>query len=70
MRQRRDLILNATEHGISNGRVEGLITKVGLIVRRANGFHRAAAALALAVLGAGPLDLKLPHERPATQTAA
>jgi len=28
MRERRDLILNAVEHGISNGRVEGLNTKV------------------------------------------
>jgi len=35
MRQRRDLILNAVEHGISNGRVEGLNTKVRLIIRRA-----------------------------------
>jgi hypothetical protein len=37
MRQRRDLILNAVEHGISNGRVEGLNTKLRLIVRRAYG---------------------------------
>jgi transposase len=32
MRHRRDLILNAVEHGISNGRVEGLNTKVALRV--------------------------------------
>lgn len=70
MRQRRDLILNAIEHGISNGRVEGLNTKVRLIVRRAYGFHTADAALALVMLGAGPIDLKLPHERPAAQAAA
>ena len=63
MRQRRDLILNAVEHGISNGRVEGLNTKVRLIVRRAYGFHTADAALALVMLGAGPIDLQLPHER-------
>lgn len=70
MRQRRDLILNAVEHGISNGRVEGLNTKVRLIVRRAYGFHTADAALALVMLGAGPLDLKLPHEhRPAHPAA-
>jgi transposase len=66
MRQRRDLILNAVEHGISNGRVEGLNNKVRLIVRRAYGFHTAHAALALVMLGAGPIDLRLPHEhRPA-----
>lgn len=70
MRHRRDLILNAVEHGISNGRVEGLNTKVRLIVRRAYGFHTANAALALVILGAGPINLKLPHEhRPAQATA-
>lgn len=63
MRQRRDLILNAIEHGISNGRVEGLNNKVRLIVRRAYGFHSADAALALVMLGAGPINLTLPHER-------
>ncbi|MGI8984562.1 MAG: ISL3 family transposase [Acidimicrobiales bacterium] len=70
MRHRRDLILNAIEHGLSNGRVEGLNTKVRLIVRRAYGFHSADAALALVMLGAGPIDLKLPHEHPPTQAAA
>ena len=70
MRHRRDLILNAIEHGLSNGRVEGLNNKVRLIVRRAYGFHSADAALALVMLGAGPIDLKLPHEHPPAQTAA
>jgi transposase len=70
IRYRRDLILNAIEHGISNGRVEGLNNKVRLIVRRAYGFHSADAALALVMLGAGPIDLKLPHEQPAAQPAA
>ena len=70
MRQRRDLILNAVEHGISNGRVEGLNTKVRLLVRRAYGFHSADAALALVMLAAGPIELKLPHEHPADRTAA
>jgi transposase len=63
MRNRRDLILNAIEHGISNGRVEGMNTKVRLIVRRAYGFHSADATLALVMLGAGPINLQLPHER-------
>jgi len=70
MRQRRELILNAVEHGISNGRVEGLNTKVRLLIRRAYGFHSADAALALVMLAAGPIELKLPHERPARKAAA
>ncbi len=65
VRLRRDLILNAIEHGISNGRVEGLNTKVRLIIRRAYGFHSADAALALVMLAAGPINLRLPHERQA-----
>ena len=63
IRQRRDMILNAIEHGISNGRVEGLNTKVRLIIRRAYGFHSAQAALALVMLAAGPITLHLPHQR-------
>lgn len=70
MRHRRDLILNAIEHGISNGRVEGLNNKVRLIVRRGYGFHSAEAALALVMLAAGPITLNLPHERPPAQAAA
>ena len=70
MRYRRDLILNAIEHGISNGRVEGLNTKVRLIVRRGYGFHSAEAALALVMLAAGPITLQLPHERNHAQAAA
>ena len=70
MRQRRDLILNALEHGISNGRVEGLNTKVRLLVRRAYGFHSADAALALVMLAAGPINLQLPHEHHQPNRAA
>jgi transposase len=70
MRHRRDLILNAVEHGISNGRVEGLNTKVRLITRRAYGFHSPDAALALIMLGAGPINLQLPHQQTPAQAAA
>jgi hypothetical protein len=59
MRQRRDLLLNAIEHGISNGRVEGMNTKVRLLIRQAYGFHSAEAAFVLVMLAAGPIDLKL-----------
>lgn len=68
MRVHRELILNALEHGISNGRVEGLNNKVRLIIRRAYGFHSADAALALVMLGAGPIELTLPHEQPPPTT--
>lgn len=66
IRFRRELILNAIEHGLSNGRHEGLNNKVRLIIRRAYGFHSADAALALVMLGAGPITLTLPHERQPT----
>ena len=70
MRQRRDLILNAVEHGISNGRVEGLNTKVRLMMRRGYGFHSAEAALALVMLSCGPIDLRLPHQHQPHHAAA
>jgi transposase len=68
MRDRRPLIVNALEHRISNGRVEGMNTKVRLLIRRAYGFHSAKAALALVMLAAGPINLTLPHEHPNTRT--
>ena len=64
MRDRRPLIVNALEHRISNGRVEGMNTKVRLIIRRGYGFHSATAALALVMLACGPINLHLPHEHP------
>jgi transposase len=70
MRERRPLIVNALEHRISNGRAEGLNTKVRLIIRRAYGFHTAEAALALVMLAAGPINLQLPHEPAHVQAAA
>ena len=70
MRDRRPLIVNAIEQDISNGRVEGMNVKVRLIIRRAYGFHSADAALALVMLACGPINLVLPHERPAIRTAA
>ena len=70
MRDRRQLIVNALEHRISNGRVEGLNTKVRLLVRRAYGFHSADAALALVMLSCGPITLTLPHEHQPDHAAA
>jgi transposase len=70
MRERRGIIVNAIEAGISNGRVEGLNTKVRLIIRRAYGFHSAEAALALVMLACGPITLNLPHEHTPQLAAA
>ncbi len=49
----------AAERGLSNGRHEGLNTKVRLLIRRAYGFHSAEAALALVLLACGPVTLEL-----------
>ena len=70
MRDRRGIIINTIEQRISNGRVEGINTKVRLIIRRGYGFHSAKAALALAILACGPINLTLPHEQPHLQAAA
>ncbi len=65
IRAHRDGILAAIRRGLNNGRVEGLNRRVRLIVRRAFGFHSAQAALALVMLSCGPIQLRLPHHRPA-----
>jgi len=65
IRRFRQGILAAIELGINNARAEGLNNHVRLITRRAYGFHSARAALALVMLSCGPIELRLPHERPA-----
>lgn len=70
MRDRRGIIINAIEQRISNGRVEGMNTKVRLIIRRGYGFHSATAALALVMLACGPITLALPHEHQPAHPAA
>jgi len=68
IRKHRDGILAAVRLGINQGRTEALNNKVRLIIRRAYGFHTAAAALALVMLTCGPITLRLPHQ-PATATS-
>jgi transposase len=63
IRKHREAILAARRLKLSNARAESLNNKVKLIVRRAFGFHSAAAALALVHLTCGPINLTLPHER-------
>jgi transposase len=61
IRKHRDGIDAAIARGLSNGRHEGLNTKVRLIINRAYGFHTADAALALVMLSCGPVTLELPY---------
>ena len=64
IRVHRAGILATIEHGLANGRVEGLNNRVRLIVRRAFGFHSAQAALALVMLSCGPITTELPRIHP------
>lgn len=58
----RDGILAAVELGLSNGRLEGLNSKVRLISHRSFGFHSAEALIALVYLCCGGLEVELPFE--------
>ncbi len=49
----RDSILAAIEHGLSNGRIESVNTKIRLITRIAFGFRSPDALIALAMLNLG-----------------
>ncbi len=49
----RDSILAAIEHGLSNGRIESVNTKIRLITRIAFGFRSPEALIALAMLNLG-----------------
>jgi transposase len=53
-------ILAAIELGLSNGRLEGLNSKVRLISHRSFGFHSAQALIALVYLCCGGLEIELP----------
>jgi transposase len=54
-------IVAAIEHGLSNARVEAINTQIRLITRRAFGFHRPDALIALAMLALADLCPPLPH---------
>jgi len=60
LRQYRDGVLAAIRLGLSNGRLEGLNNKVGVIKRRAYGFHSAAALIAMIYLCCSHLPITLP----------
>ena len=56
----RDRILAAIEHGLSNGRIESVNTKIRLLTRVAFGFHSPQALIALAMLNLGGHQPALP----------
>jgi transposase len=53
-------ILAAIELGLSNGRLEGLNSRVRLLSHRSFGFHSAQALIALVYLCCGGLEIELP----------
>jgi transposase len=60
LRQYRDGVLAAIRLRLSNGRMEGLNNKIGVIKHRAYGFHSFAALAAMVFLCCTDLQLKLP----------
>ncbi|MBI5191357.1 MAG: ISL3 family transposase [Nitrospirae bacterium] len=63
IRQHKAGILAAIEHGLSNGRLEGLNNKIRLISHRAYGFHSAEALIALVMLCCSGIDIPLPSDQ-------
>jgi transposase len=61
LRGHRDGILAAIRLGLSNGRLEGLNSKIRLISHRSYGFHSADALIALAYLCCTGIDITLPR---------
>ena len=61
IREQRDGILAATQHGLSNARIEQINTQIRLIARRAFGFHSPAPLIALAMLKLAGLCPPLPR---------
>ena len=60
LRTHRDGILAAIRLGLSNGRLEGLNSKIRLISHRSFGFHSAAPLIALIYLCCGGTTIDLP----------
>lgn len=60
LRRYFDGVLAAIRLGLSNGRLEGLNNKIGVIKHRAYGFHSAAALIAMVYLCCSHVSVKLP----------
>jgi transposase len=61
LRAHREGILAAIRLGLSNGRLEGLNSKIRLISHRSFGFHSVAALIALVYLCCAGITIELPH---------
>jgi transposase len=61
LRDHRDGILAAVRLGLSNGRLEGLNSKIRLISHRAFGFHSADPLIALVYLCCAGITIELPR---------
>ena len=61
LREHRDGILAAIRLGLSNGRLEGLNSKIRLISHRAFGFHSADPLIALVYLCCTGITIDLPR---------
>ena len=61
LREHRDGILAAIRLGLSNGRLEGLNSKIRLISHRAFGFHSADPLIALVYLCCSGVTITLPR---------
>lgn len=60
LRKYRDGVLAAIRLGVSNGRLEGLNNKIGMLKHRAYGFHSAAALIAMIYLCCTHMTIPLP----------
>jgi transposase len=60
IREHREGVIAAVRLGLSNGRLEGLNSKVRLISHRSFGFHSAAPLIALIYLCCGGIEIDLP----------
>jgi transposase len=60
LRTYRDGVLAAIRLGLSNGRLEGINNKIGVIKRRSFGFHSAAALISMIYLCCTHLPIHLP----------
>lgn len=60
LRKYRDGVLAAINYGVSNGMLEGLNNKIGMLKHRAFGFHSAAALISMVYLCCSNIHINLP----------
>ena len=60
LRKHRTGVLDAIALGLSNGRMEEISQKIGVLKHRAYGFHWAAALIAIIFLDCTKISVELP----------